>query len=388
MKINLSTPYFFGNEIKNLNKSVKKKWISSSGSASQDFENKVKKYIKANYALGIINCTSALQLSVKLLNPNANDEIIVPSITFVASVNAIVYNNCKPIFLDCNENLLLDIDKTLKFLNTQTFQYNGHCYNKKTKRKILAVIAVHTFGNLVRLDKKFTNICKKKNIKIIEDAAESLGSFYKINGKKRHAATVGDINCLSFNANKIITTGGGGMIIFKDKKDYIKASYLSSQAKDDPTFFIHNEVGYNFRLSRLHSSVGLAQISEINKIIKKKKKIHNFYKDKINKIKGLKVLEQPDYCNSNYWLNILFIDKKKYKLSNKKIIKKFENEGIETRSVWFPNHLQKPFKNFQKYELDNSKKIYEKCICLPSSFDLNKKKQLKILNSLLNKFKK
>ena len=388
MKINLSAPYFFGNEIKNLKESVKKKWISSSGFASQHFENKVKKYINAKHALGIINCTSALQLSVKLLNPSANDEIIVPSITFIASVNAIIYNNCKPIFLDCNENLLLDTEKTLKFLNTQTFQLKGHCYNKKTKKKILAIIAVHTFGNLVKLDKKFVDICKKKNIKIIEDAAESLGSFYKRNRKKRHAATVGDINCLSFNANKIITAGGGGMIIFKNKKDYLRASYLSSQAKDDSTFFIHNEVGYNFRLSRLHSSVGLAQISQIDKIIKKKREIHNFYKDKLNNIKGLKILNQPDYCSSNFWLNILIIDKKKYKLSKNQIISKFKKKGIETRSVWFPNHLQKPFKNFQKYELDNSEKIYEKCICLPSSFNLNKKIQLKIINSLINKFKK
>ena len=225
MKINLSVPYFFGGEIKNLKKSIKKKWISSSGSASLDFEKKIKKYINANYALGLVNCTSALQLSIKLLNPKDNDEIIVPSITFIASANAIVYNNCKPI-LDCDENLLLDTEKTLNFLNTQTFQYKGYCYNKKTKRKILAVIAVHTFGNLVRLNKKFLKIFKKKNIKIIEDAAESLGSFYKINGKKKHAATVGDINCLSFNANKIITTGGGGMIIFKNKKKIIKKLHI------------------------------------------------------------------------------------------------------------------------------------------------------------------
>ena len=387
MKINLSVPYFFGDEIKNLKKSVKKKWISSSGSASLDFEKKVKKYINANYALGLINCTSALQLSIKLLNPKANDEIIVPSITFIASANAIVYNNCKPIFLDCDENLLLDTKKTLNFLNTQTFQHKGYCYNKKTKRKILAVIVVHTFGNLVRLNKRFLNICKKKNIKIIEDAAESLGSFYKINGKKKHAATVGDINCLSFNANKIITTGGGGMIIFKNKKDYQKAAYLSSQAKDDPTFFIHNEVGYNFRLSRLHSSVGLAQISKIDKIIKKKRVIHKFYKDNINNIKGLKVLEQPDYCNSNYWLNILIIDKKRYELSKNQIIKNFKNKGIETRSVWYPNHLQKPYKDFQKFNIKRSKDFFDRCLCLPSSYSLKMIDQKKIINFLKTKFK-
>ena len=144
---------------------------------------------------------------------------------------------------------------------------------------------------------------------------------------------MGDINCLSFNANKIITTGGGGMIIFKDKKDYqSRISFFSS--KDDSTFFIHNEVGYNFRLSRLHSSIGLAQISKISKIIKKKKAIHNFYKTKINTIKGLKVLGQPDYCNSNHWLNILIVEKKRYKLSKNQIIKNFNNKGIETRSIY------------------------------------------------------
>ena len=388
MKISLSAPHFFGNELYNLKKCVKKGWISSSGSIETDFEKRVKNYIGAKYALGIINCTSALQLCVRLLNPKPKDEIIVPSITFIASVNAIIYNSCKPIFLDCDENLLLDTQKTLEFLKTQTFQYKGDCYNKKTKKKILAIIAVHTFGNLVKLNKEFLSFFKKKNIKIIEDAAESLGSFYRINGKQKHAATIGDFSCLSFNANKIITTGGGGMIIFKDKKNYKKAVYLSSQAKDDATLFIHNEVGYNFRLSRLHSSVGLAQIEKISKVLKKKRQIHNFYKNKIDKIEGLNILEQPDYCKSNYWLNILTINEKKYNLSKNEIIQKFKKKGIETRSVWYPNHLQKPFKNFQRYKLDNSKNLYEKCLCLPSSFNINKNEQVKIINYLKSKFKK
>jgi perosamine synthetase len=387
MKISLSVPHFFGNELYNLKKCVKKRWISSSGSTVTNFEKGIKNYIGAKYALGIINCTSALQLSVRLLNPKPKDEIIVPSITFIASVNAIIYNNCKPIFLDCDENLLLDTQKTLEFLKTQTFQYKGDCYNKKTKKRILGVIAVHTFGNLVKLNKKFLDACKRKNIKIIEDAAESLGSYYNSGTIKKHAATLGDLNCLSFNANKIITSGGGGMIIFKDKSLYKRGIYLSAQAKDNSTYFVHNDVGYNFRLSSLHSSIGLAQISKISKIIKKKKVIHNYYKKEINKINGLKILEQPNYCTSNFWLNILVIDKKKYGLSKDQIIKNFLNKKIETRSVWHPNHLQSPFKNFQKYKIKNSKKLYENCVCLPSSFNLRIKDQIKVINFLKKKFK-
>ena len=387
MKISLSVPHFFGNELHNLKQCIKKRWISSSGSIGTAFEKRIKNYIGSKYALGVINCTSALQLSVRLLDPKPKDEIIVPSITFVASVNAIVYNNCKPIFLDCDENLLLDTEKTLEFLNTKTFQHKGACYNKTTKKRILGVIAVHTFGNLVKLSKKFLDTCKKKNIKIIEDAAESFGSYYNSEKKNKHAATLGDLNCLSFNANKIITSGGGGMIIFKDKNLYKKGIYLASQAKDNSTYFIHNTVGYNFRLSSLHSSVGSAQISQISKIIKKKKMIHDLYKKEINKINGLTILEQPHYCVSNFWLNILIIDRNKYGLSKDQIIKNFLGKKIETRSVWYPNHLQRPFKNFQKYKIKNSKKLYENSLCLPSSFNLRIKDQIKVINFLKKKFR-
>jgi len=192
---------------------------------------------------------------------------------------------------------------------------------------------------------------------------------------------------LSFNANKIITSGGGGMIIFKDKNLYKKGIYLASQAKDNSTYFIHNTVGYNFRLSSLHSSVGSAQISQISKIIKKKKMIHDLYKKEINKINGLTILEQPHYCVSNFWLNILIIDRNKYGLSKDQIIKNFLGKKIETRSVWYPNHLQRPFKNFQKYKIKNSKKLYENSLCLPSSFNLRIKDQIKVINFLKKKFR-
>ena len=165
MKISLSEPFFFGTEYKNVKKTLTRKWISASGKTTKEFEKKLSQYLRIKNILGLINCTSALQLSIKLLRPENKDEIIVPSITFVASINAVIYNNCKPIFIDCDKNLLLDTKKVVKFLNEQTFMKNGFCYNKKTKKRILGVILVHTFGNLVNIDRKFILECKKKEHK-------------------------------------------------------------------------------------------------------------------------------------------------------------------------------------------------------------------------------
>tara|TARA_B100001250_G_scaffold411871_1_gene441594 strand:- start:465 stop:1634 length:1170 start_codon:yes stop_codon:yes gene_type:complete len=385
-KIKLSAPYFFGNENKHLKECIKNKWISAAGRTTRIFENRIKRYTKSKYALGIINCTSALQLSVRLLSPEPEDEILTPSITFVSTINAVVYNNCKPIFMDCDKNFLIDTEKVIYFLKENTISKKGFCYNKKTKKRILGLILVHTFGNLVKINNKILSECKKRNIKIIEDAAESLGSFYIKNSKKVHPGTISDYGCLSFNGNKIITSGGGGMIIFKNKKNYKKAAYLSSQAKDDSTYFIHNEVGYNFRMSDLHSSIGLSQFNNLHKVLRKKKIIHNFYEKKINKIKGLKILKNPNYSNSNNWLNILIVEKD-YGISKKKIIKKFNNHGIETRSVWYPNHLQKSFNTCQKYKITETFKLYEKSLCLPSSYSLKISDQKKIINLLVKKFK-
>ncbi len=381
--IKLSEPFFFGNELSFLKKSLEDKWISSNGNIVKSFEKKLQRYTTGGYNLGVINCTAALQLAVRLLNPKKDEEILVPSITFAATINSILYNNCKPVFFDCDDFLLLDKKKIYSFFEKNTYFKNGHSYNKKTKKKILAIIVVNTFGNLFDIDKNFSAFCKKKNIKIIEDAAESLGS---INYDKQRRNKI-DFSCYSFNGNKLITSGGGGILSLKNKKQHIKASYLASQAKSDAINFIHNDVGYNFMLSNLHASIGLAQLVNIRKVLKKKKNINFAYKKKINKISGLKILDSPERCSSNYWLNILVIDSKKYGLSKKEIIKKFLNQGIETRSLWYPNHLQKPFNKFQSYQIHNSKTMFECCVCLPSSYGLNINQQLKIVNLLENRFK-
>jgi len=360
-KIPLSEPYLFGNEKKYLIECIKTNWLAS-GKYVDNFEKKIKKTTNAKFVISNINGTSSLQLALRILNPKSGDEVLVPSITFIASINSVIYNSCSPVFFDCDEHLNININDLINFLKFNTYSKGGFSYNKKTNKRIIALIIVHVFGNSANVKIQLINLCKKKNIKIIEDAAESFGAFFKNSKRKTHTGVIGDIGCFSFNGNKIVTAGGGGALVTKNKNFYLKAKYLSNQAKDNSDLFIHNEVGYNFRLSNLHAAIGYAQIGHIRKIILKKKYIHNYYKRELNKIYGLRILEAPKHSVSNYWLNVLTIDKKKYGLTKLETMKKFKNLNIEARSLWFPNHMQKPFKHFEKYKITNANFFFDKSI--------------------------
>ena len=381
--INLHEPLLAGNERKYIKNCLDQGWVSSAGKYVDIFEKKISKYTGAKYAVACINGTTALQVSLRLVGVKKNDEVIVPSMTFIAPVNAISYNNAKPIFMDCDEYYTIDVNKTVDFINNETHTIKQKKFgnnlsitvNNKTGNRITAIIVVHVFGNAANLD-RLVDLCRRKNIALIEDAAESIGTFYSTSRyKKRHTGTLGTIGCLSFNGNKIITTGGGGMILTNNQKIAKKAKYLITQAKDDPIYSVHNEVGYNFRLTNILAALGLAQLESLSKYIKKKKVIHERYKAKINKIKYLSISNTPHYAVCNYWLNILEINKNLSKKKLSKIIKYFFKNGIEVRPLWHPNHLQKKYKNCQTYKLDNINKIYLNRLCLPSSSQLTKKKQ-------------
>ena len=223
---------------------------------------------------------------------------------------------------------------------------------------------------------------------IIEDAAESLGSFYKTGKfKGKHTGTIGKVGCLSFNGNKIITTGGGGMILTNFHNIANKAKYLTTQAKDNSIYSIHNDIGYNFRLTNIQAAFGIAQLESISSFLKKKKIIHKRYKSKINNIKGLRLSTVPNFTNSNYWLNILEINKKISKEKFSKIINYLMKNNIQVRPLWRPNHLQMKYTKFQRYRLNNVNKIYKNRLCLPSSVGLTIKEQDFICSKLKNIFK-
>ncbi len=384
--IAINKPNIFGNEYKYIKNSIKNGWLASVGKNVFKFEKNIAKFTKSKYSVSCNSGTSALHIALKIFVKN-NDEVLVPSITFISTINSINYNNCYPVFMDVNDSFNIDEKKTIEFLKKNTFQKNKICLNKKTKRKISAIVIVSVWGIPPQVN-KLINECKKRNIKIIEDATEALGSFYK-NGKfkGKHAGTLGDIGCYSFNGNKIITTGGGGMIVSNNKKLILKSKYFINQCKDDATNYVHNEIGYNYRLSSLQASLGLAQLKKLNLIIKKKVKIYNYYRKKLINLKKFSLFQFPDHSKNNHWINILNIKseiKNSLNLKNK-LLKKFKINGIEARSIWFPNHLQKPYRNCEKYKIKNAVKLFKSSVCLPSSFNLNLKDQnfiIKIIKEL------
>ena len=368
--IPLSVPNLKGNELRYLKECVKTEYVSSVGKYVSLFEKKICKFTNSKYAVACSSGTAALQLALRVVGVKENDEVIIPTMSFIATANAAIYLKSKPIFMDCDNYYNLDVKKLILFLKNNTFFKNGFTFNKKTKRKITAIMPVHVSGNAADLF-SLVQLCKKKKIKIVEDAAEAVGTFYNRNNfKQKHAGTIGDVGCLSFNGNKIITSGGGGMILTNDMKLARKAKYLSTQATDDSVRYIHNDIGYNYRLTNIQAAVGLAQLEKINLFLKKKKKIYEFYKKKIKLIKGLSIPERPSYAKNNNWMMTIIIDKKKYGINKDKLINLLKKKYIQSRSMWLPIHLQKEYRNFERYKISNAIKLFKNSINIPCSTNL------------------
>ena len=376
--IPLSVPSLRGNEWKYIKECLDTEWVSSAGKYVEQFEKNIASYTGSKFAVACVNGTSALQLSLRIAGVEPGDEVIVPSLTFIAPVNAVKYNNSIPIFMDSDNYYNIDSNKTIEFINKETYFKDGVTYNKISGNKISGIIPVHVWGNAVQLE-DLIEICNNRNINVIEDASESLGTIYtkgKYAGK--HTGTIGKMGCLSFNGNKILTTGGGGMILTNDENLAIKAQYLSTQAKDDPIYYIHNEIGYNFRLTNIQAALGVAQLEKLSDYLKYKREIYNKYYNGLKHIKVFSISESPDYATNNHWLNIITSDK----IDIGKLIEYMSNKNIETRPIWHLNHLQKPYRSCQIYNVENAVKLANKSLCIPSSVNLKAKEILSVISEL------
>jgi len=381
-EIPLSAPSFNGNEWKYLKDCVDSEWVSSAGKYVDIFEKKIAEYTGVKYAISCGNGTSAIHLSLKLMGVKSEDEVLVPTLTFIGTINAISYIGASPVFMDSDEFFNIDSEKTIQFILEETRFINNVTYNKTTGRKISAIIPVHVWGNAVWLD-ELSILCNQRNIKIIEDAAESLGTYYLTGDNiNKHTGSVGDIGCLSFNGNKIITSGGGGMILTSDPEIAKNAKYYSTQAKDNSILYIHNEIGYNYRLSNIHSALGLAQLEQLETILIKKKEINQNYISKLSDIDGLSICKTPEYAKNNHWLNILKINSLIYKRDKEDLMQIFLKNGIHVRPVWRLNHLQVPYRNFQSYKIENSLNLIRYSLCMPSSINLNENDLNKVVKFL------
>ena len=362
-KHHLHEPLFLGNEIKYLKKTITTNLVSSVGPFVQKFENQITKFTRSKYAISVVNGTEALHLSLVACGVKNNDEVLVPTITFVGTANAIVYSGAIPHFVDSeSETLGIDPLKLEKYLEKITIKKGKFYFNKKTKRKIRAIIPVHVFGNICQIH-RILKIAKKYNLLVIEDAAEALGSFCK----NKHSGTFGIIGCFSFNGNKILTTGGGGAIITNNKLLAKKIKHLSSTAKIEHRWeYVHDIVGYNFRMPNLNAALGSAQIENLNKFLKSKRKLFLRYCKEFLKVNNVRLIQNPESSKSNNWLNTIFIKNSSIKKRNK-VLSLAQKNQIFLRPVWKPLHQLKHFRCMPKMNLENAKKIYISCINLPSS---------------------
>lgn len=383
-RIPLSVPSFKGNEWQYVKECLDTEWVSSAGKYVDLFEQKIAEYTGSKYAVACVNGTSALQVSLRLVGVDAGDDVIVPTLTFIAPVNAVAYSGASPIFMDSDDYYNIDAEKTIQFINEETVFKNGFTYHKKTNNKITAIIPVHVWGNADWLD-ELMPLCQERNIAVVEDASESLGTIYNDGENSgKHTGTVGKIGCLSFNGNKIITTGGGGMILTDDPNYAERAKYLTTQAKDDPIRYVHDEIGYNFRLTNIQAALGVAQLEQLPEILKRKKEIHNIYQSNVEDIEGLSISKGPNYADNNHWLNLLQIDTDIYRKGREELMKTLEEYGIQTRPVWALNHEQKPYKDYLYYKIENAKKLVFNTLCLPSSVSLSVETQLSICKIINN----
>ncbi|MDR7857543.1 LegC family aminotransferase [Tissierella sp.] len=368
--IPLSVPNLKGKELEYVTKAVDTEWVSTGGGYINEFENDISEYIGVDQAVACQSGTAGLHLALKLSGVGYGDEVIVPTLTFIAAVNPVRYLGAEPIFMDCDDTLNMDLDKLEEFCAKECNLVNDKLINKKTGKIIKSLVIVHIFGNMVNME-RVMEIAEKYKLKVVEDATEALGT-YSTEGKYKgkFAGTIGDFGVYSFNGNKIITTGGGGMLVANDNILADKAKYLSTQSKDDELYYIHDEIGYNYRMTNLQAALGVAQLEQLEDFIEVKIKNYNLYKQEINKIEGLSIVGFNKNTRSNHWFYSLLIDKEKYGFSRDELLNILSERKIQTRPIWGLIHEQKPYINNQSYKIEKSKCYIERILNLPCSTNL------------------
>jgi perosamine synthetase len=339
-------------------------WVSSVGSYVDQFERDLASYCGVKRAVVVMNGTAALHASLVLSGVQAGDEVLTPSLTFVATVNAIHYAHATPHFVDVNDLTLGVCPWALReYLERIARVENNVCYNKETGAPIRALFVMHCFGHPVHLD-DIKSICDAFHITLLEDAAEALGSTYH----GRHVGYAGDFAALSFNGNKIITTGGGGAILTDDEELGVCAKHLTTTAKLPHAYeFIHDQVGYNYRMPNLNAALGVAQLQKMPSYLEKKKTLAARYASVFDGIDGVSLIKQPEGCESNYWLNALRFETRQ---SRDAFLEQTNRNGIMTRPIWQPMHMLGFNQNCPSAPLPQTHMLFDQLVNIPSSVDL------------------
>lgn len=361
--IPLSVPIIGATEKKYVNECLDSGWVSTAGPWVDRFEKEFAKVVGASSAVSVTSGTGALHLALLAAGVGPGDFVLVPTLTFIAPVNAVTYVGATPIFLDCDRSLNLDLQAVEAFLKTSS-------------RKIKAIIAVHVHGNLVDIARLCT-LADAQEIQVIEDATESLGSEWL--DSKKAAGMQGHFGCYSFNGNKILTAGGGGMVVAADPAQEKYIRHLSTQAKKDPIEFDHDDVGYNYRLTSLQAALGIAQLEQLEKRVHRKREIHALYQKLIEKKDLGQVIPEVTGTKSNHWLSAVRLMKP---IALREVVSGMREEGIEVRPIWKLNHLQKPYVQCEAYHIKNAPVELARCLTVPSTPDLTDEHVSRVVESL------
>lgn len=382
----LSGPNISGNEWKYIKECLDTAWVSSVGSYVTRFEEMIADYVGAKYAVACVNGTNALHIALQLSGVHREEHVIVPNITFIASVNSIKYCGAEPILVDVDKDTWqMDLDLLENWLEKYTYKVDEGVgsrpvrtvsYSVFSNKPIAAIMPVHVLGNMVDM-KRLTTLCKKYHLKIVEDATEALGSYYK----NKHAGTFGEFGCFSFNGNKIITTGGGGMIVTNNKSLAQKAKHLTTQAKSDPFEYIHDEIGYNYRLVNVLAAIGVAQMEQLPEFIRRKHEIDAFYKKELSGVGDIQFQKVLSGVNPNHWLFTFKTEKQK------ELLDILNKNQLQSRPFWVPMNRLKMFKkDYYINENDISGQVYRSCLSIPCSTNITYSDMQKVVDTIKSVF--
>lgn len=368
--IPLSIPNFEGNEKKYVNDALEQGWVSTGGAYITKFEKYLASFLHIENVAACQSGTSALHLSLVEAGVRPGDLVLVPPLTFIAAVNPVKYQFATPVFIDCDDSLCIDPEKLRSFCELEC-RFDGREL-KYLGKNVKAIVVVHVFGNMADME-SIMDIAKSYNLKVIEDATEALGTYYtegRYTGK--YAGTIGDYGCYSFNGNKIITTGGGGAITANNAELVDHLRYLSTQAKNDPHYYIHDEIGYNYRMTNLQAALGVAQMEELPDFINRKRLNYELYKEAFQRFDLAELVTFREGTSSNKWFYSLMIDRNRLRASMREIITALETKGIQTRAIWGLINEQKPYEGEVTYKLEKAPYYASRILNIPSSTNITK----------------
>lgn len=381
--IPLSIPNFEGNEEKYVLDAVQQGWVSTGGAYVTKLEEMLAQFLQVPAVAACQSGTAALHLALMECNVQPGDMVIVPTLTFIAAVNPVRYQFADPIFMDCDDSLCMDPVKLRKFCETEcelqeadepgSEQNDVKLIYKHTGQHIKAIVVVHVFGNLADMD-AIMDIAAKYHLRVIEDATEALGSRFTTGRYTgRMAGTIGDFGAYSFNGNKIITTGGGGAITATNPRELEHIHYISTQAKDDPLFYVHNEIGYNYRMTNLQAALGAAQMEELPEFIRRKTRNYQAYGSRLADYPKGYILPFREGTQPNYWFYSLVLNDEVINQAEgvRNIVLQLQNKGVQTRPIWGLIHQQKPYEAAVSYEIEKAQYYSERIINIPSSTQLS-----------------